>query len=241
MLLSPDSPQLSLGETDEENSTKPHVQPTLLPPSPTLYHSSFLLLLFSPPFPPHFAGRNRAPHSSSPLPFVALSSPLLSHSTAFSSPQPRFTAFLPPDRRSSLALRPRFTLQSNFWDDWSMAGRELTNSWSVAEWGVFSLLFLCSNLIIFYSLNSSLPPLCLSVSFLVFISLFLSLTELWIFVRLPQRGNIYVFLNFFFPSKPKRGLELGGACLPHVEACWIKTNVILLNGWHFEKVSLVVC
>lgn len=48
MLLSPDSPQLSLGETDEENSTKPHVQPSLLPPSRTLYHSSLLLIFLFP-------------------------------------------------------------------------------------------------------------------------------------------------------------------------------------------------
>lgn len=54
MLLSPDSPQLSLGETDEENSTKPHVQPTVLPPSPTLL--SLLSSSFSR-FPSHFAGR----------------------------------------------------------------------------------------------------------------------------------------------------------------------------------------
>ena len=101
MLLSPDSPQLSLGETDEENSTKPHVQPTLLPPSPTLYHSSLplllllLLLLLFPLFPLSLCRKNGAPHSSTPPPFVALRSPLLSHTTAFSSPQPRFTAFSP--------------------------------------------------------------------------------------------------------------------------------------------------
>ena len=49
MLISPDSPQLSLGETDEENSTKPHVQLTLLPPSLSRYQS--LLLLLFPCFP----------------------------------------------------------------------------------------------------------------------------------------------------------------------------------------------
>lgn len=97
MLLSPDSPQLSLGETDEENSTKPHVQLTLLPPSPALNHSCpLLLLLLIFPFPLSLCRKNGAPHSSTPPPFVTLSSPVLSHTTAFPSPQLRFTRFLPP-------------------------------------------------------------------------------------------------------------------------------------------------
>lgn len=46
-----------------------------------------------------------------------------------------------------------FGPQRNVWGDISMAGKELPNSSSVAERGVFSFLYLYSNLIIFYSLK----------------------------------------------------------------------------------------
>lgn len=234
VLLSPDSPQLSLGETDEENSTKPHVRPTLLPPSPTLFTLFFFCF---PCCPSHYAGRTG--RLTPPLPRLDVApffASLLSHTTAcfFLTSAKVCLLFLPP---LSVSLsRP----QCNFWDDRSMAGKELTNSWSAADWGVCALPSLQILYFLPLRFNHSLPPLsffCLSLTF----SLILSLTELWIFIRLPQRGNIYVLLHFFLSfqalkkKEKRRGLELGGACLPHVEACWTKTNVMFLNGWHLEK------
>lgn len=126
MPLSPDSPQLSLGETDEENSTKPHVQLSLLPPSPALYYSSPSLLL--PCFPCHFAGRTGSLTSSLPH-LSSLSLCFCSPTTAFSSPQPGFTAFLPPLSvcLSLLCFTSLFGPQSNFCDDGFVAGKQLTN------------------------------------------------------------------------------------------------------------------
>lgn len=237
MLLSPDSSQLRLGETDEENSTKPHVQPTLLPPSPTLYHSSLLLLF--PLFPLSLRWKNGAPHSSTPPPFVALPSPLLSHTTAFSSPQPRVAAFLPPLSVSLLCFTSFLSLRvtSGMTDPWQ------EKSWQTA--GVLQREELCFLFALplprYFLLLDITPhsPLCLSVC----LSVHPSLSFLFVSVSLSNRPldfcktstkRKYLCISNFFHIK-KRGLELGGACLPHVEACWTKTNMILLNGWHFEK------
>lgn len=61
MLFSPDSPELSLGQTDEDNSTEPHIQLTLLPASPALHHSSFFLF---PPLLLSLRSVYSEPHSS---------------------------------------------------------------------------------------------------------------------------------------------------------------------------------
>lgn len=204
VLLSPDSPQLSLGETDEENSTKPHVRPTLLPPSPTLFTLFFFCF---PCCPSHYAGRTG--RLTPPLPRLDVApffASLLSHTTAcfFLTSAKVCLLFLPP---LSVSLsRP----QCNFWDDRSMAGKELTNSWSAADWGVCALPSLQILYFLPLRFNHSLPPLsffCLSLT----LSLILSLTELWIFIRLPQRGNIYVLLHFFlsFQALKKKRKEKG--------------------------------
>lgn len=129
MLLSPDSPQFSLGETNEENSTKPHVQPTLLPPSPTLYH--FFFFFFFPASLLALLEERGASHSSTPPPFVALSSPLLSHTLLSPHLSQALLLFSPP--LSLLCFTSLFGPQSKFLEDGSMAAEELTNSSSVAE------------------------------------------------------------------------------------------------------------
>lgn len=131
VLLSPDSAQLSLGETDEENGTKPHVQLTLLPPSPALFYSS-LILLSSP---------------VSPLTLLEVGGASLLHSptfrrSLFASALPQLL-FLHLSQRLLLfsllclslfsALRTSlFGPESNFSDDGFVAGKQLTNS-CVAE------------------------------------------------------------------------------------------------------------
>lgn len=165
------------------------------------------------------------------------SSPLCSPTQlpVFSSPQPRFACFF---SLLCLSLCLALSVTSGMTDPWQ------EKSWQTAgvlQTEVFVLYLRCKSYI-FYPLDLTIRSLlslflCLSLT----LSLILSLTELWIFIRLPQRGNIYVLLHFFLSfqalkkKEKRRGLELGGACLPHVEACWTKTNVMFLNGWHLEK------
>lgn len=165
------------------------------------------------------------------------SSPLCSPTQlpVFSSPQPRFACFF---SLLCLSLCLALSVTSGMTDPWQ------EKSWQTAgvlQTEVFVLYLHCKSYI-FYPLDLTIRSLlslflCLSLT----LSLILSLTELWIFIRLPQRGNIYVLLHFFLSfqalkkKEKRRGLELGGACLPHVEACWTKTNVMFLNGWHLEK------
>lgn len=165
------------------------------------------------------------------------SSPLCSPTQlpVFSSPQPRFACFF---SLLCLSLCLALSVTSGMTDPWQ------GKSWQTAgvlQTEVFVLYLHCKSYI-FYPLDLTIRSLlslflCLSLT----LSLILSLTELWIFIRLPQRGNIYVLLHFFLSfqalkkKEKRRGLELGGACLPHVEACWTKTNVMFLNGWHLEK------
>lgn len=55
-----------------------------------------------------------------------------------------------------------------------------------------------------------------------------------------KRKYLCISTFFFFPSKPNknRGLELGGVCLPHVEACWTKTNMFFIKEGVLLSVSL---
>lgn len=198
VLLSPDSPQLSLGETDEENSTKPHVQPTLLPPSPTLYHSSSSSV--SPVAPLTTLEERGASLLHFPALTLLPSSPLCSPTQlpCFFLTSAKVCCFSPSSVCLSFAaLRPCSALRvtSGMTDPWQ------EKSWQTA--GVLQaevfLLYLHWKILYFLPLkfNHSLPPLSLFLCLSLTSPLILSLTELWIFIRLPQRGNIYVLLHFF--------------------------------------------
>lgn len=107
---------------------------------------------------------------------------------------------------------------------------------------VFSVLFLQSHFYLWISsslgcLTSSPLDVCLS---LLCFSVF-SKTELWIFRRLPKKRKYLCISTFFsFPStvKKKGVLEMGGACLPHVEASWTKTNLVVKWLAFWEELPL---
>lgn len=135
------------------------------------------------------------------------SSPLCSPTQlpVFSSPQPRFACFF---SLLCLSLCLALSVTSGMTDPWQ------EKSWQTAgvlQTEVFVLYLRCKSYI-FYPLDLTIRSLlslflCLSLT----LSLILSLTELWIFIRLPQRGNIYVLLHFFlsFQALKKKRKEKG--------------------------------
>lgn len=135
------------------------------------------------------------------------SSPLCSPTQlpVFSSPQPRFACFF---SLLCLSLCLALSVTSGMTDPWQ------EKSWQTAgvlQTEVFVLYLHCKSYI-FYPLDLTIRSLlslflCLSLT----LSLILSLTELWIFIRLPQRGNIYVLLHFFlsFQALKKKRKEKG--------------------------------
>lgn len=151
--MSPDAPQLGLGETDEENSTEPHFQRQA---SPSFANSLSLLAPSS--------------SSSSSYPLASLKEwgALLLHSPTFRciSSLPH-TDFCPHLSQSSLSLLGLFVYQSNFCAGRSMAAQEMTNSCKRGRLRSCTLSVLCSNLIISSLKITLLPPhslFCLSLS-----------------------------------------------------------------------------
>lgn len=147
------------------------------------------------------------------------SSPLCSPTQlpVFSSPQPRFACFF---SLLCLSLCLALSVTSGMTDPWQ------GKSWQTAgvlQTEVFVLYLHCKSYI-FYPLDLTIRSLlslflCLSLT----LSLILSLTELWIFIRLPQRGNIYVLLHFFLSFqalKKKKKREGGWSWEEHVSPMW---------------------
>lgn len=171
-LFGPDSPQLSLGEPDEENSTEPHVQ---------------LPLLFPPVAPSHFAGCASLLHS--PAVRRSLFASAFPNKWFFSSPQPRFAAFLPPVCHS---YSPSWLLSgvSGLMDPWP------EKSWQTAECFLPVLPPISS-----LSAWSSCSLLPLSVSFPLFGSV-LSNRALEFCKNTTMRKYLCIptLFFFFFPS-----------------------------------------
>lgn len=166
------------------------------------------------------------------------SSPLCSPTQlpVFSSPQPRFACFF---SLLCLSLCLALSVTSGMTDPWQ------EKSWQTAgvlQTEVFVLYLHCKSYI-FYPLDLTIRSLLSLFLLPLFDFVSDSLTNRALDFYKTSTKRKYLCIAAFFSLLPslkkkkekRRGLELGGACLPHVEACWTKTNVMFLNGWHLEK------
>lgn len=242
-------PRLSPAQPGRDRWGEQHKAPCPADSSPSFPNSLSLLFFFfffSPCFPSHFAGRTGR--------LSLLHSPAFRRSR-FASALPHNCFFLTSAKVccfSPSSVCPSSLLYVLVWPSEQLLRGQIHGSRRVDKQAevlqseelcfLFALPLLQPHYFVLLeiTLHSLLwLSVCLSVSFLVFVSLFLRQRELWIFCRASTKRKYLCISKFFlsFQTKKKRGLELGGACLPHVEACWTKTNVILLKGWHFEKSS----
>lgn len=147
-------PRLSPAQPGRDRWGERHKAPCPADSSPSFPNSLItpLFLFFLHCSPSHFAGRTG--RLTPPLPRRASLSLHLCSPTQM--PFPHLSQGLLLFLLLSLSLslfKFLFGPQRNFWGDGSMAGKELPNSSSVAERGVFSFLYLYSNLIILDSLK----------------------------------------------------------------------------------------
>lgn len=137
-------PRLSPAQPGRDRWGEQHKAPCPADSSPSFPNSLSLFFFFFcfPCCPSHYAGRTG--RLTPPLPRLDVApffASLLSHTTALFFPHLSQGLLLFSLLCLSLfrCFASLFGPQSNFWDDRSMAGKELTNSWSVAGWGVFAL------------------------------------------------------------------------------------------------------
>ena len=137
-------PRLSPAQPGRDRWGEQHKAPCPADSSPSFPNSLSLFFFFFcfPCCPSHYAGRTG--RLTPPLPRLDVApffASLLSHTTALFFPHLSQGLLLFSLLCLSLfrCFASLFGPQSNFWDDISMAGKELTNSWSVAGWGVFAL------------------------------------------------------------------------------------------------------
>lgn len=212
-------PRLSPAQPGRDRWGEQHKAPCPADSSPSFPNSLSLFFFFFcfPCCPSHYAGRTG--RLAPPLPRLDVApffASLLSHTTAcFFLTSAKVCCFF---SLLCLSLFLALSVTSGMTDPWQ--GKELTNSWSVADWGVCALPSLQILYFLPLKFNRSLPPL----SF--FASLWLCLwfshsTELWIFIRLPQRGNIYVLLHFFLSfqalkkkKRKEKGVGVGRSMSP---------------------------
>lgn len=223
-------PRLSPAQPGRDRWGEQHKAPCPADSAPSFPNSlTPLFFFFFFPFPLSLLWKNGEPHSSTPPPFVALSSPPLSPTQLlFSSPQPRFAAFLSPSSLPVSLLSLCFhvlRVTSGMTDPWA---RERV--WQTAEMlhrvrgvFVFALPFY-SSLVIFKTTLRSPPPLsfCLSLSLSLFpclsLCFCLSLTELWIFVR--KYLSIYIYIFSSLPNLKNKRKEGGWSWEEHVSPMW---------------------